>query len=231
MGHRHDLIAKAEEMGSVLWPQWNLMVVQLKKRETQSYRIKPHYAVVIAPVRDVSHEPIVLALPKVSGKIAAEQCLNLRCTELNCPYRLKALDPDEASKVGKNDEVKEDDRVNLLDCMLEESQEIEAGAAADEVDEAGDDAEGATKRRDCMEPLWPYAHTTMYYREMFSQLATADKASVCCLLFSTAHPSHWIVCAHDFSLSTYVHTQRWSDHSQQHGHNLGSQLLLRIFRR
>ena len=28
-----------------------------------------------------------------------------------------------------------------------------------------------------------------------------------------------------------MHTQRWSDHSQQHGHNLGSQLLLRIFRR
>ena len=38
----------------------------------------------LSPVKDVSHEPIVLALPKVSGKIAVEQCLNLRCTESNC---------------------------------------------------------------------------------------------------------------------------------------------------
>ena len=55
------------------------------------------------------------------------------------------------------------------------------------------------------------------HQEVFSALATADKASVCCLLSTTAHPSHWTVCAHDFSLITYVLTQRWSDHSQQHG--------------
>ena len=65
VGHRHELIAMAEDRGSVLWPQWNQTVVQLKKRDIQSHRIKPHYAVVIAPVQDVSHEPIVLALPKV----------------------------------------------------------------------------------------------------------------------------------------------------------------------
>ena len=61
----NGLIAMAEDMGSWLWPQWNQTVVQSKKRDIQSHRIKPHYAVVIAPVQDVSHEPIVLALPKV----------------------------------------------------------------------------------------------------------------------------------------------------------------------
>ena len=63
VGCRHELIAMAEDRGSVLWPQWNQTVVQLKKRDIKSHRIKPHYAVVIAPVQDVSHEPIVLALP------------------------------------------------------------------------------------------------------------------------------------------------------------------------
>ena len=41
-------------------------------------------------------------------------------------------------------------------------------------------------------------------QEVFSAFAAADKASVCCLLSTTAHPSHWTVCAHDFSLITYV---------------------------
>ena len=53
------------------------------------------------------------------------------------------------------------------------------------------------------------------HQEVFSALATADEASVCCLLSTTAHPSHWTVCAHDFSLITYVLTQRWSGYSQQ----------------
>ena len=67
VGRRQELMAKARERQRVLWPQWCHMVVQLKKRGTQSHRIKPHYAVVIAPEQDVSHEPIALALPKVSG--------------------------------------------------------------------------------------------------------------------------------------------------------------------
>ena len=65
VGCRHDLIAMAKDRGSLLWPQWNQTVVQSKKRDIQSHRIKPHYAVVIAPVQDVSNEPIVLAFPKV----------------------------------------------------------------------------------------------------------------------------------------------------------------------
>ena len=59
VGCRHELIAMAEDMGSWLWPQWNQTVVQSKKRDIQSHWIKPHYAVVIAPVQDVSDEPIL----------------------------------------------------------------------------------------------------------------------------------------------------------------------------
>ena len=125
VGRGYDLVAKAEDRGSVLWPQWHQMVVQLKKRDTQSHKVKPRYAVVIAPVQDVSHEPIVLALPKVSGKMAVKQCLNLRCTESNCPYRSKALDAAEAKKVGENGEVKQEDSANILDRMYEEAQEVD----------------------------------------------------------------------------------------------------------
>ena len=71
VGRRQELMAKAREKQRVLWPQWSQMVVQLKKRDTQSHRIKPHYAVVIAPVRDVS--------PR-----AHCPCPPLRCTESNC---------------------------------------------------------------------------------------------------------------------------------------------------
>ena len=227
VGRRHDLIAKIEDRGAVLWPQWYQMVVQLKKRDTQSHRVKPGYAVVITPVQDVAHEPISLALPRVNTKNAAAQCLNLRCTEANCPYRPKALNAIESSKVGENDEIEAEDRINILDSMMDEAQEADEGPQSQEagVDADADDMEVEAKKLDCVVNLWPFAHTTQYYQEVLCSLASADKASVCYILSTTAHPSHWVTCGSSFGLDTYLLTRRWSSHSAQHGRNLGTQLL------
>ena len=226
VGRRHELIAKTEDRGSVLWPHWYQMVVQLKKRDTQSQRVRPGYAVVITPVKDVSHEPISISLPKVSAKMAANQRLILRCTEANCPYRLKALSETECKKVGENDEIEAEDRINILDSMMDEAQEHEEGSQSQEAGgEADADDMEVEAKHDCIVNLWPYANTTMYYQEVLCSLASADKASACCIVSTTAHPSHWVACASSFALQTYVLTRRWSNHSAKHGRTLGTQLL------
>ena len=39
VGRRLDLLAKVEDRGTVLWPRWTFMVVQLRKRETQKAHV------------------------------------------------------------------------------------------------------------------------------------------------------------------------------------------------
>ena len=63
VGRRYDLLAKAEDRGSVLWPKWSQIVVQLKKKDTQSLKVKPTYAVIIAPPTDFFLEPTGIVLP------------------------------------------------------------------------------------------------------------------------------------------------------------------------
>ena len=193
VGRRYDLLAKTADRGSILWPKWSQLVVQLKKRDTQSHKVRPAYAVVIAPASDVGVEPTSIVLPKDSGALVARECLNLRCTESNCPYRKAALDAKDAQAVDRNDEIGEEDRVNILESMLGEADEIEE---MQQQDMGGDTEveEGKPRKHDCIVNLWPYAHTTTYYREVLSSLASADKASVAVILSTTAHPAHWMAC-------------------------------------
>ena len=39
VGRQLDLLAKIEDGGTVLWPRWTFMVVQLRKRETQKAHV------------------------------------------------------------------------------------------------------------------------------------------------------------------------------------------------
>ena len=92
VGRRYDLLAKISDRGSVLWPKWSLMVVQLRKRDTQSHKLRPSYAVVLAQPADLAAEPTGITLPKCGGSVTADQGVNMRCTEAKCPYRQTALD-------------------------------------------------------------------------------------------------------------------------------------------
>ena len=74
--------------------------------------------------------------------------------------------------------------------------------------------------------LWPYAHPTLYYEEVLTGLACADKASVGIIVSTATHSAHWLTCTKHFQLETYVLTRRWSDHSGAHGLNLGKQILI-----
>jgi hypothetical protein len=223
VGRRLDLLAKTEERANVLWPKWSNLVIQLKKRDTQSHKVKPAYAVLIAPAQDVVGEPTSIVLPRDSATSVARECLNLRCTESNCPYRKVKLDAVDAIMVDTNTEIGEDDRFNMLETMLGEIDDIEETEPQD----VGVDTEEENKPRkhDCIVNLWPYAHTSTYYREILSALASADKAAVAVILSTTAHPTHWMACADDLRLNTFVFTRRWSEHSTAHGETLGKQLL------
>ena len=223
---RYDLLAKTEDRGTALWPQWVQMVVQLKKRDTQSLRVRPAYAVVITPSGDVTLEPTSLVLPKASATTSTMQCVNLRCTESHCPFRPTKMDAQAAQQVSQNDEFQAEDRVNLLDAMFDEA-DLEGAdtAAASEADKDEVDASEQPNKHDCIVNLWPYAQTTTYYQEVLTALAAADKASTCVLISTTAHPAHWVACAQNLRLKTYILTRRWSSHSAQHGQHLGKQIM------
>ena len=110
---------------------------------------------------------------------------------------------------------------------MDQAEELEEAPGQGEGDEASVAAadNGATLKHDCIVNLWPYASSTHYYTEVLTGLACADKASVCIIASTTAHPAHWVTCAKQFQLETYVLTRRWSAHSAAHGLNLGKQIV------
>ena len=77
-------------------------MVQLRKEVLQSHTVRPSYAVVLALPGDILEEPTTITLPKC---LIAEQGVNMRCTEANCPYRKTVLDAAAAKKVSQDDEI------------------------------------------------------------------------------------------------------------------------------
>ena len=70
--------------------------MQLKKKDTQSQQVKPTYALIIAPSKDFVLEPTGVFLPACSNAFATRECLYMRCTESNCPYRQTKIDANTA---------------------------------------------------------------------------------------------------------------------------------------
>ena len=229
VGERYDLIAKMEERGKMLWPEWTFIVVQLRKEVLQSNTVRPSYAVVLALPGDILEEPTTITLPKC---LIAEQGVNMRCTEANCPYRKTVLDAAAAKKVSQDDEIQIGDRMFMLDSKLEQAEKVNEAVGQGEgchgEGEKAAAAEGADKdtlKHDCIVNLWPYAHSTSYYHEILGGLACADKASVGIIVSTTAHPGHWVACVEEFHTSTFVLTRRWSARSAAHGLSLGMHML------
>ena len=174
VGRRYELLANTEDRGSVLWPKWSMMVVQLRRREMKSHKVRLSYAVVLAPPLDIVAEPTGITMPKCRGILLAAQDVNPRCTEAHCLYRTTALNAAEAQAVGKDDEIYKEDRINILDSMLDQTEELdEGGGFQGEGEEAGDLAAdpSTTRRHDCIVNLWPSAHATCYYEEVIAGLA------------------------------------------------------------
>jgi hypothetical protein len=118
VGERYELLAKMQERGKLLWPEWTFIVVQLRKEVLQSHTVRPSYAVVLALPGDILEEPTTITLPKC---LIAEQGVNMRCTEANCPYRKTVLDAAAAKKVSQDDEIQIGDRMLMLDSKLEQA--------------------------------------------------------------------------------------------------------------
>ena len=64
------------------------------------------------------------------GNIIADQGGNMRCAEVNCPYRQTVMDAAAARKFGQVDDMQNEDIITILDSMMELAEEL------DELDEA-----------------------------------------------------------------------------------------------
>lgn len=227
VGTRFDLIAKALDKIKTSLPTWSSMVVQLQRRDRQSDRVRPTYAVVAAPVGELTAtEPTVMALPRSSAKEAVRLGISMRCTESQCHWRPEATRTSIADEAHEDTacEIDKDDKVDLVDAMLDDT-----GDAADMDDEQDGDQPGGDEsscRRDAIVDLWPYARDIQYYVEILTLLGVALKADTVAIMSTTAHPSHWLACE-KLGLLTWVLTRRWSDHSSGHGLALGKQIILK----
>lgn len=224
IGSRFDLIAKTFEKLSKLFPAWSTIVVQLQRRERQSDRARPSYAVVSAPAGELTAtEPTVITLPRSSAKESSRIGIGMRCTESGCLFRPEAARANISDEAHEDAscEIDKDDKVNLLEAMLDDAED--GGQEGD----GEDDQLGGTEhsKRDAIVDLWPYAREMAYYTEVLTLLGAALKSDTALVLSTTAHPAHWLACER-LGLKTWVLTRRWSEHSRGHGEALGKAILL-----
>ncbi|MCP4245123.1 MAG: hypothetical protein GY772_31675, partial [bacterium] len=212
------------------WPTWSSIVVQLQRRDRQSDRMRPCYAVVAAPAGELTAtEPTVVTLPRVTRPDVNKFCLNKRCTEAQCQW-WPEVQRDTACDAAARDgscEIDAEDKRNLLDVMLGDLADETAAADSAEADGVDDEqASSQLVKRDAIVDLWPYGHTPAYYIEVLTLLGVAMKASGAIIVSTTAHPGHWMACL-AMGLESWVLTRRWSEHSAAHGLALGRDLLLK----
>ena len=227
VGSRFELIVKATEKVKAN-PDWSAIVVQLQRRDRQSDRSRPSYAVVAAPASDLTAtEPTVVTLPRQTTSQTSKFALNLRCTEAECCWRPEQLRATANNLAAENGafEIPPEDQVNLMEIMMSDLAEEEEEVAGQDDDELVTDTADSLKR-DAICDLWPYARTPEYYTEMLTMLGSGVKASACIILSTTAHPSHWLA-SEKMGLDTWVLTRRWSEHSFGHGQQLGRELLIK----
>ena len=122
-GSRFELIARATERARTIWPQGHSCVVQLTRRDRQSSRVKPTYAVVMMPMGEGGNEPVSVFMQGCS-RTSSQAGLRLRCTEADCPWRPESARPDGSSPVDEQMEFEQEDRVDCLETMLGECADL-----------------------------------------------------------------------------------------------------------
>lgn len=222
VGSRFELIAKAIDKFKE-YQGWSVIVVQLQRRDRQSARSRPAYAVVGAPSVELSSlELAVMVVPKLSAADTNSFSLALRCTESQCQWR-PADKRDGAVDLAAMDglcEIAEEDRADMMADMLADLDD-QVGDADDQAAEQVDDH---SKKRDAIVDLWPYAHPPAYYSEAITLLGAGVKAIAGIVVSTTPHPGHWLAFE-KMGMETWVLTLRWSPHSFAHGRALGQGLL------
>lgn len=226
VGNRFELVAKAIDKFKEM-QGWSAIVVQLQRRERQSARSRPTYAVVGAPTVELSSlEPAVMLVPKQSVSDTNSFSLALRCTESQCRWR-PADKRDGAADLAAMDglcEIAEEDKADMMADMFADLLDDQVGDADDQAGEAAHDDDNS-KKRDAIVDLWPYAHPPAYYSEAITLLGAGVKATAGIVLSTTPHPGHWLAFE-KMGLTTWVLTLRWSQHAFAHGRALGRDLLV-----
>ena len=201
-GNRFDLISKAMEKQRKL-PGWSSLVVQLCKN-VQSVRLRPAYAVLLAPAADVSRNEATMITINAGAKNAGlKEGLALQCKDPNCPWLPSDVQPGELTGIAEEDKSEYDP----LAAMLDEANEGEVNKT--EI-EAAD--------------LWPFAKTRATWTAVLRGMGCADSAGLAILLSTSAHPSHYLACR-ALQLETYVLTARWSQDCKLHSEHFARDLL------
>ena len=133
-----------------VWPSWQIMSAQLRRKPTQSRRRRPSFAVLAAPDVEISaSEPTVIDLPNGKG---IRQGLFLRCTEVDCPLRPEDVRSTIASQLALGQvpdqlmEIQEEDRnVDIL-SMMESDMCDGDGDDLGQADSSASGAEAAKSR-------------------------------------------------------------------------------------
>ena len=115
VGSRFDLLAKSMAKMKQALPSWSSIVVQVQRRERQSEKIRPGYAVVAVPPGEMTAtEPTVLTLPRLSAGHCRKFALHLRCTEAQCQWRPESLRGGASERAAEDGacEIDQDDKEN-----------------------------------------------------------------------------------------------------------------------
>jgi hypothetical protein len=239
VGSRFDIMHKVEAKAKATFPaSWACALVQIRKKETQSVRSRPSYAMLLCPGVEVTAvELTTLDLPGgPSRKYAlASEGLVLRCTESECPLRSQTARDDIQRNLalGKTPDVsmeirKEDRCGDLMELMAAEMGLPDAEYDAESAQGSLDDfAIGQSeKQRDCIVELWPHAHIVADVQSILTAVGAGDKMNVLVALSGSAHPAPWLA-ALALNVPVVVCTARFSEHSQAHALGLGRHLRRR----
>ena len=219
LGSRWDLFDKVSKKKAALFPKWAKFKAQVEARGWQSRCVHPSDVIVLCPMEDLGRESTLVKVDLRKADIANEGVRDV-CSDAGCPWRAAAAQGTQEPAEGEPN-IDVDDKVDLLQAMLEE--ECEAEGPADE--SSGVSVDGSMDAKHLDSKLWPYGRTLSNYTRVLEEVGALGKTTLAVIVSTTAHPSHWVSCLHK-AIETFVFTRKWSHHSKHHGLVLGKKLLL-----
>ena len=216
-GPRFDVLAKIQEKGKELWPNWFPFLTLIQRREKQSWAARAAFAITFVE-KNEGEVPTTLTVPKTSVHVAVTEGTTLRCRCAQCPFREGPApgnqeDPD-AVLVS---EISADDRVHSeLERLQQELADAEEENNADVAGETGGSVSALPEQgADILVDLWPFAYNTSYWRCILEGLMEGSRTGVLAILSPSAHPGCW-VASRRLAQDVFVCSRRFSNHSRRH---------------
>lgn len=214
---RFDLVAKVQEKVGTLWSDWRHLVVQVSKSKFQSDKVRPMYVMVCGARSDWKPNEVPTShLLTPACRRARGEALCLRCTERACSLRPAGMALDDADGDTTKEISPEDKELDMLALMQAEAAELSHEDDQQGLDDDDDDTVSGPRKRDYLVDLWPFAHPSSMYAELFQVLGKSDASNVAILITGSAHPGSWLALRR-VQATVFVHTARLNPHALGHG--------------